>query len=1510
MRGYKYILFILALLMSASMWGQYNPTNPAEPLAPTAAYTLTLQADPSGGGSFNLNTTTTYSEGVSISLRAYTNSNFTFVSWEEEGGDIVSTSASFNYTMPARNVKLIAHYRYSPSSPTEPSEPVIPEKPVYSNLYLTASPTAGGSFNIGSGNNYEVGTVVNVQATANSNFTFINWTRDGQEVSTSKSFNYTMLSEGNTLTANFRYTPSNPNEPSEAPVSKVYHQLFLQSDPVDGGYFNPESGGRFEEGTSVTVRAYNNQWYTFKNWTLDGEIISTNNTLNYVIPTEDVTLIAHYTYNYNPSNPSEPTTPNVKYLTLYGMAENSMRGQTIVYPIYLENTEEVLGTTVVVKFPDGFTAHTDDVVLGERAAGHAMSIMPLENNAYRFDLTGTTPFTGKNGKLFEVPVTISSTANTDLSYQVQLSNGARINADESKEMISVRSGSIFVKEVKEDGLYASFSYEKLQDRVKFTNLSSANALNFTWDFGDGTTSNERNPLHTYAASGYYDVQLTSKGQTGTDVALMTILINDESSWRVSGVFYLSDEETGVRHFSSAEPLFHLLGRSSIDSNVKIVVKEGMTVDYPLSEENLPFLQNITSSLADGSYSLTISKDGDGNDPTLNFGTASDEITSDLATLFVNLGKSLFLENVNLRLCGIAFNPPAVEQVREQVVSSGQATQLIDFSPISGDMSFSWALASAPEHVSGYTESGSGNIPSMTITSETENIAELTYQITGTYHGITFFEFTHTITVNPVLAGEFTELTPEDNTVLGSTTVTLTWNSIQNAVYDVYLWNAANQQPTTPTVTGTKEHSYTSENFCQDGKTYRWQVIARNAVEQLASDIREFSVRSLPNLHIYSLDYPSDPVAGQKLTVTWTVKNDGLRATKQEETWNDNIWLVPDVYAGTNQKDCKLMATVKNVKPLAVGEQYTGSAELDIDYLQYGSFYLIVASDMSSVTNIEWTSVGGTIVNPYSPTLDGDGYRHLYALTYADGNKVNEDGETSVRSDNFFYKRIDITAPSLHEEDWQILQEAYQEANNGDGWEQIWNFNSDARSLAGLFGIQLREGRVFGVDLSANGLSGEFPCTLLKLPYLEMLNLSDNSLTGSIGEAMRRFTEENPSLEIGLKQLDISQNQLSGNIGQFAHYFPNLESMDASDNYLSHVNPTISTKVKSLNLTNQSIQGITPLHLGNLSTESLASQLPDILLYNHASQNFSNNLNLMFEDPQHEWSMVMAFKNGEVSIPTVSSQNVYYGESNDQLAASVVDNSYSKTGTTLTISLGYDEGDVNFDGQVDILDLQATINFAFEDYKTRPFNFPAANIHEDQIINVQDVVGIVNLLLNSENNDENETRQASRGSFDNPSTSFENATALLNIEDGQFILNTNTPIASFDISFNGNSQSFVDKDNLERHGFICNILQKDGYTRLIVYSLTGATLPVGKTVIGTFKKAPMNIRRAKLSDKEANEVVWTRGEIVVDIESIYQPQSTNDHTVYDLKGCKVSELGLQDPKLKKGVYIQDGRKVVK
>ena len=1040
MRGYRYILFVLALLISVSMQGQYNPTNPAEP---GAYYTLALQATPSGSGSFNVSTTTSYSEGTNVTLRAFANSSFKFVAWEKDG-EVLSTSSSFTYTMPAKNVKLIAHFQYDPSNPTEPTEPDLP---VYSALSLSASPSNAGYFNISSGNKYEVGASVNLRAYNNSDFTFKNWTEKGEVISTNSSFNYVVKAGNPKLVANFTYSPSSPGEPSE-PL--LYHKLYLHSNLADAGYFNVSSGNSYQEGSSVYLCAYSNQWYHFQNWTLNGEVISTNSGFYYTIPANDATLTANYTYDYDPSNPSEPSKPTGENVSIYGMTENGVQRQTITYPVYLENDMLVREMAVDLQFPDGFAVNTEDVRLSGRASGHELSVLPLGDNSFRFSLKGDDAFDGNNGKVFEVLVTIPSDAEMGKNHPVVLTHGVIHAMDSTLSAISVRGGNIYVEKVSEDGLYAKFSFDKLQGRVKFTNLSSEKSTSYLWDFGDGTTSSEKSPLHIYQKAGSYSVKLSAKGEVDSDIAEMTVFINDESTWKVDGTFYLSDEEKGVRYFTSAESLFQFIVGSSIIGNVKVSIKAGKDFTYPLEASHLQVVEKLFNSLATSHCTLTFNKWGNGRNPVINFGESHEAVNKDFVAFLVANNGCLECEGVEMKLWNVSFNPSRIHKSTSQKIMSGEKTAEVDFSPISTDLTFTWNLQSEPLEVNGFRETGERMIPSMTLVNEGEDAAKLTYLVTGKYKDETFCEFVHEITVSPSLVGLFSNMTPANGTVSESTSVTLTWNLIKNAVYDVYLWNAQNQRPGTPNVSGISDLHYTSQNFCQNGNSYKWQIVARNDGQELASDTMTFAVRSLPDLHVYAVDC-SEAVAGKKFTVKWTVKNDGVGSTG-ETRWNDYVWLVTDVYggtapSGTSTNNSKLLATVQNVKALETGESYDNSVDVTLDERVYGNYYIIVAADMYSVADIQWSAIGGSVLNPYTPSQDGTtSYKHLYASTSATYNKLYEQGETPTLSDNFFYKKITIAVPDLA--DLQIpsvtsfvVPTVNPEAAPSDGqlatWQECW-----------------------------------------------------------------------------------------------------------------------------------------------------------------------------------------------------------------------------------------------------------------------------------------------------------------------------------------------------------------------------------------------------------------------------------------------------------------------------------------
>jgi len=69
---------------------------------------------------------------------------------------------------------------------------------------------------------------------------------------------------------------------------------------------------------------------------------------------------------------------------------------------------------------------------------------------------------------------------------------------------------------------SSFTYTKNANTVSFTS-SSTNASTYLWIFGDGSTSTEKNPIHTYSSHGSYNVQLTVTNGCGISTSSQQII---------------------------------------------------------------------------------------------------------------------------------------------------------------------------------------------------------------------------------------------------------------------------------------------------------------------------------------------------------------------------------------------------------------------------------------------------------------------------------------------------------------------------------------------------------------------------------------------------------------------------------------------------------------------------------------------------------------------------------------------------------------------------------------------------------------------------------------------------------------------------------------------------------------------------------------------------------------------------------------------------------------------------
>ncbi|GLX77452.1 hypothetical protein tinsulaeT_07920 [Thalassotalea insulae] len=85
---------------------------------------------------------------------------------------------------------------------------------------------------------------------------------------------------------------------------------------------------------------------------------------------------------------------------------------------------------------------------------------------------------------------------------------------------------------------ADFGYQAAQLTVTYTDSSSDDkaVVSYQWNFGDGLTSAEINPVHTYATEGTYAVSLTVKDAEGlSDTKTVNITVSEDGSTGCDGV---------------------------------------------------------------------------------------------------------------------------------------------------------------------------------------------------------------------------------------------------------------------------------------------------------------------------------------------------------------------------------------------------------------------------------------------------------------------------------------------------------------------------------------------------------------------------------------------------------------------------------------------------------------------------------------------------------------------------------------------------------------------------------------------------------------------------------------------------------------------------------------------------------------------------------------------------------------------------------------------------------------
>ena len=148
---------------------------------------------------------------------------------------------------------------------------------------------------------------------------------------------------------------------------------------------------------------------------------------------------------------------------------------------------------------------------------------------------------------------------------------------------------------------------------------------------------------------------------------------------------------------------------------------------------------------------------------------------------------------------------------------------------------------------------------------------------------------------------------------------------------------------------------------------------------------------------------------------------------------------------------------------------------------------------------------------------------------------------------------------------------------GSGWTASDGWDS-ARTLDTWHGVTVTGGRVVGLALAGNNLSGTVPASLSTLTKLTSLDLSYNGLSGAIPPGLRGLSQ--------LTTLDLSANGLSGAIPPELGDLSSLDELYLHDNALSGAIPPELGNLSSLEelyLHDNALSGAIPPELGNLSS---------------------------------------------------------------------------------------------------------------------------------------------------------------------------------------------------------------------------------------------------------------------------------------------------------------------------------------
>ena len=518
----------------------------------------------------------------------------------------------------------------------------------------------------------------------------------------------------------------------------------------------------------------------------------------------------------------------------------------------------------------------------------------------------------------------------------------------------------------------------------------------------------------------------------------------------------------------------------------------------------------------------------------------------------------------------------------------------------------------------------------------------------------------------------------------------------------------------------------------------------------------------------------------------------------------------------------------------------------------------------------------------------------------------------------------FTLQEIADEDFALLWDFYSKTydwtkqkstwtgSGGGGAPANWKLVEGRKeSAVGIFGVKWNNGHVEEINMGAGAsiynLNGdETPVSLFALPKVKKIDMQSVELYGNISDKVEAWLASGKTLSSTLEYLDLERNKLEGNISTLANNLPALKTLDVHQNRFSTVWPALAETIEDIDISNQTITDIVAtVDLRDMTESGFFSTLPSIVFYDPATRTYAEDISINVKS-QTNWSSFNLNYVGDNDF-NVTGNCTWKGASGDEAQCSYTD-SKNKT-TSFKAYFLYDMGDVDFNGDVNVVDLQQSIKYLFNDgasYPTYRYNFTAGDLNADNAINVLDVVREVELLLSQ---DKPTTAGAKARRAKALVAATEEPEAKVYVKNGRIQLTTTRPVAAIDMTL-----SAADAERISWFSNAGMTTAKktlaDGRVHVVIYSAAGKTLPTGETTLAN-NATDSYINEATLVDAEAkvinNALNNADAELATGIEELSVESEESRVGIYTLQGTPV---GVDDVKqLPRGIYIVNGKKVI-